>query len=32
MKNPPTAPNKVGDKMHKNIGPGIAKAWSKVYR
>jgi len=30
MKYPGTAPNKVGDKIHKNIGPGIANAWSKV--
>ena len=29
---PPTAPYKAGDKMHRNMGPGIAKAWSNVYR
>jgi hypothetical protein len=32
MKNPLTAPNIVGESKHKKIGPGIANAWSNMYK
>ena len=32
MKNPATGAKKVGDRMHKKIGPGMAKACSNVYK
>lgn len=30
IKNPATGPYKVGERTHKNIGPGIAKAWNRM--
>jgi hypothetical protein len=31
-KNAGTGPYKDGDNRHKNIGPGIAKACSRIYK
>lgn len=31
-KNPLTGPKRVGDRRHKNIGPGMAKACNKIYK